>query len=71
MADIVDRVRTRRTARIPVGFEHEVVDQQLSTPFEEIGEPDRPAGSGQGVTLGDLHHRQLSSLRIERVAHTA
>src|SRR3712207_9520068 len=62
MADVVDQKRTAIAAFVPAGIEHEVIDDKLATPFEQI-EQTRPAVRAfEGVFLVDLDHRQLTPL---------
>ena len=64
-------VRTRRAgraARRVVRAEHEVVDEELRAPVEELGQRLRPLVRLERVLLLDRHPGQLSTLPRELVA---
>jgi len=66
IGDVVGERRAAR-ARILARPEHEVVDDQLPPPVEQIGEPDLAVESVELVVLLDRHHRQPPALGGERV----
>ena len=47
--------------------EHEVVDDQLPAPVEQVRETDLAVGSRELVVLFDKHHRQSPALSREGV----
>jgi hypothetical protein len=49
-------------------MEHEVVDDQLPAPFEDVDQADGASRAFEDVVLLDLHHRQLPAPAIEGVA---
>src|SRR5690606_41992592 len=53
-----------RAALIPVRSEHEMVDQQLAAPIEQIGKVFPPRRRIEHVILVDLHPRQGLPLSI-------
>src|SRR5690606_13837969 len=57
-----------RAALIPVRSEHEMVDQQLAAPIEQIGKAFPPRRRIEHVILVDLHPRQGLPLSINLVA---
>jgi hypothetical protein len=68
VADLVDEHRAAVAADVLVRPEHEVVEQQLPAPFEQIGQRDLACRAVEGVTLLDSHARQHAALSRERVA---
>ena len=69
--DAVDGVRARgarRAAGLVAGAEHEVVDEQLRAPLEELGERPRPLVGPEPVLLLDRDPRELSAQSRELVA---
>ena len=59
-----------RAAVLPLGVEHEVVDDQLRTAFEDAGERHLPVRAVEDVVLLDLDHRQIATFDVEGVAGT-
>jgi hypothetical protein len=53
---------------IPGGVEHEVVDDQLPAPVEQLQQAGRAAGGVEDVAGVELDHRQLPTARGECVA---
>ena len=66
--DLVGPRRAARAALLPVGAEHEVVDDQLPAALEQVGQPDLALRAGEAVVLGHLDHRQPAALGAQRVA---
>jgi hypothetical protein len=63
--DAVDRVgdrRVDRAARFVARAEHEVVDEELRSPLEELAERLSPLGGVKSVVLVHRHPGQLTSL---------
>ena len=54
-------------AVVPRRIEHEVVDDQLALPVEEVGQGHRALGALEGVVLLDGHHGQAAAVRVEGV----
>src|SRR5207302_7363801 len=52
----------------PVGPEHEVVDEQLAPPVEQVGERAAPVGGVELVGLVDAHPRQCPALPAQLIA---
>ena len=71
MADLVDEHRTAVAARILVRPEHEVVEEQLRPPLEQVEQRRLALRTVEGVVLVDPNHRQPATLGGERVACTA
>src|SRR5256886_11282550 len=67
VADLVDEHRTAVAAGVLVRAEHEVVEEQLAAPFEEIEQRGLALRPGEAVLLLDLHPRQPPALGGERV----
>ena len=59
--------RAARAAVVPARVEHEVLHDQLSAPFEEVGQRRLSLRSFEDVVLLDPHHRELSALGVEGV----
>src|SRR5438128_4684087 len=51
--------RARRTPRLVVGPEHEVVDEELRAPSEEVGQRGAPLVGLESILRVDPHPRQL------------
>src|SRR2546426_9035802 len=51
--------RAGRTPRLVVGTEHEVVDEELRAPSEEVCQRDAPLVGLESILLVDPHPRQL------------
>src|SRR3954454_9220649 len=69
--DAVEPVRDRRAGRAPrrvIGPEHEVVDEELRAPAEEVFQRGAPLVGVEPVLLVDPHPRQLLSLPRQLVA---
>ena len=60
--------RARRTAGLVLRPEHEVVDEQLRTALEEVGERRLSVVGVERVLLVDAHPRQVAPLSRELVA---
>src|SRR4029453_7048715 len=60
--------RAARAALLPVGPEHEVIDDELAPSAEQVGERRLPARALELVALLDLHPRQLAALTGELLA---
>src|SRR6476646_3176146 len=56
-------------AFLPIGAEHEMVDDQLAASFEEIGQCDLPVRTVENVLLVDFHPREGATLGGELIAH--
>src|SRR5262245_66680487 len=67
MPHLVEEHRAAFAARRLVGPEHEVVEQELAAPVEEVYEPRLPVRALEHVVLRDLHPRQAAALGRERV----
>src|SRR5437870_6204303 len=59
--------RADRTARRVLGSEHEVIDEELRTPIEEIRQRLRSVVGLEAILLVDRHPRQLSPLARQLV----
>src|SRR4029079_14977133 len=57
-----------RAALVPLGMEHEVVDDQLRPAVEQLAQRPPAARALELVGLGDLDHRELAALGVEPVA---
>jgi hypothetical protein len=66
--DAVHGERTALAAFVPARVEHEVVDDELASSLEQVGETDPAVGSLQGVQLVDLDHGQLAADGVHLVA---
>src|SRR5262245_63423069 len=67
MPHLVDEHRAAFAARSLVGSEHEVVEQELAAPVEEVDEARLPVRALEHVILADQHPRQAPALGCERV----
>ena len=65
---MVGHERAARATLLPIRSEHEVVDDQLAAPVEEVGERDLALGRVENVILLDLHPGQLAPLGAQLVA---
>ena len=69
--DVIDDHRATRTPRrrppIHAGRKHEVIDDQLAPPFEQVEQPDFAARPVENVVLFDPHHRQPAPFRVQRI----
>src|SRR3984893_673869 len=61
--------RAAGAGRLVVGTEHEVVDQQLRAPAQELLQRPRPLGGLEEILLVDPYPRQLAPLACELIAH--
>jgi hypothetical protein len=61
------KVRARWAGRVPVGAEHDVLDDQLAAATEQPGELSRSLRGLEDVLLLDPDHRESAPLGIERV----
>jgi hypothetical protein len=68
LRDLVGAGRATRTPLVPFGREHEVVDDELATPLEQIDEARLAIRTVEKVLLVDLHHRQPAALGVQRVS---
>src|SRR3954451_9991174 len=59
-----------RAAVLPLRIEHEVVDDQLTTPLEQVEEADGAVTPVERVVLLDLDHGEIAPLGVDPVAHT-
>jgi hypothetical protein len=71
--DVVCEEGARRTAGVPGGIEHEVVDDELAIGTEEVGQGDTrlfPGGieRSEGIRLGHFDDGQVAALGGEGVA---
>jgi hypothetical protein len=66
--EAVSNRRARRTSRRVLGAEHEVVDEQLRAPLEEVGERRAALVGLEPIVLLDAGPRQLLSSSRELVA---
>src|SRR5437762_12056007 len=53
---------------VPVGTEHEMINDQLTAPVEKIGQGFLAIRPFEYVILVDLHHREAPSGGAERIA---
>jgi hypothetical protein len=53
---------------VPLGVEHEVVDDELRAALEQVEQRPRAVGALELVGLCDLDHRELAALGVEPVA---
>jgi hypothetical protein len=65
--DAIGHRRTRRAAGLVGGTEHEVVDEQLGSPVEQLAERLLTVVRVEAVLLLHPHPRQLASLLGNRV----
>ena len=70
MADLVDEHRAADAAHVLVRSEHEVVEEQLPAPLEEIEQRRLAVRPVEDVVLVDPHPRKPAALGGERVART-
>src|SRR5262249_33620934 len=68
--DVVNQIRAARAAIVPGGIEHEMVDNQLAAPVEQVEQTRLAIWPFEGVFLLDLDHRQPASFSIELVPRT-
>src|SRR5205814_179236 len=68
VADLVDEHRAAVAARVLVRPEHEVVDEQLPAPLEEVEQARLAGGTVEDVGLVDPDHWQPAALGRERVS---
>jgi hypothetical protein len=66
--DEVGQERAARATLLPSGTEHEVVDQQLAAPAEQVGEALLAVRPVEDVLLLDLDPGQLTALRAQLIA---
>jgi hypothetical protein len=67
VGDLVGARRAARAAVVPARVEHEVPDDQLPAPLEQIDQARLAARSLEHVVLDDLDHRQLAPLGVQGV----
>jgi hypothetical protein len=67
--EVIDGVAAAWTAVVPGRVEHEVLDDELFPPFEQVQERYSTVWPIEGVRLVNPHHRQLLTLGAQRVAH--
>jgi hypothetical protein len=67
LPDPVDDERARWAAGVPLRLEHEVVDDELPTAIEDVGQGDLTVWTGDPVVHRHLAHRQLPPGRARRV----
>src|SRR5262249_30389231 len=70
MAEVVGEERAARAARLPARVEHEVVDDELLASLEQIEQPSQAAPALERKVLVDPHHREPTTLGIQRVPLT-
>jgi hypothetical protein len=70
VTDAVGQERAGFAALVPVRVEHEVVDQQLTTALEQVGQAGLAVRAAEDVFLVNLDHRQLAPLGVQRVSLT-
>jgi hypothetical protein len=68
VADIVDQAGTTVAALAAVHVVHEVVDDQLTAPGEQIGQTQLTLRPLKTVIGLNLDHRQLAALGVQRIA---
>src|SRR5918996_6493321 len=68
MADLVDEHRAAIAALVLVRPEHEVVEEQLPAPLEEVEQARRAVPAVEDVVLIDPDHRQTATLGGECVS---
>jgi len=68
--DIVHHARAVLAACVPVRVEHEVIHDQLTSPFEKITEGHGASRRIEYIVLVYLHHRQPAPGLAQRVALT-
>jgi hypothetical protein len=56
-------------ALLVVRTEHEVVDDELAAPVEQIEQTRRPSGAFEDVIRVDLDHGEFAASRTDRVLH--
>src|SRR5437868_10082665 len=66
--EVVGPERARLAAGLPVGAEHEVVDDELAAAVEQVGEARLAARAGELVVLGDLDPGQVAARGGEPLA---
>src|SRR3954453_14661266 len=59
-----------RAAVLPLRIEHEVVDDQLTTPLEQVEEADGAVRPVERVVVLDVDHGEIAPLGVDPVAHT-
>src|SRR5439155_20664317 len=64
---MIGHKRAALAALFPPGAEHEVIDDELTTPVEEVGERLLALGAVEHVILLDLEPRQLTPLPTELI----
>jgi hypothetical protein len=67
IAVLVNPARAARAAVVPGRVEHEVIDDQLAPPLEEVEQARLAVGALEDVVLFDLDHRQPPTLGVQRV----
>src|SRR5580765_8291981 len=67
VADLIDEHRAPAAANILVRTEHEVVEEQLRAPFEQVGQRDLAFRAFEGVLLLDPDSRKAAAPGRERV----
>ena len=68
LGELVGAGRAARAPFVPVGMEHEVVQDQLPPTIEEIGKADGTSGAVKPVGLVDLNHGQVATFGADLVA---
>jgi hypothetical protein len=68
LAELVHAGGAERAAVVPGRVEHEVLDDELARPAEEVEERRRAARPLEDVLLLDRHHRQAPPVGVELVA---
>src|SRR5258708_27329776 len=66
--EVVRQVRAAWAAVLPARIKHEMVDNQLTAPVEEVEQTHLTGWTLEVVLLVDLDHRQSAPFRIEPVS---
>src|SRR5262245_54184962 len=68
VADLIEDQRAAGATLVASGAEHEMIQDQLTAPFEQIGEARLARGALEFIRLLDPHARQTPALGRERIA---
>jgi hypothetical protein len=69
IGDLVDGGGAARAAVLPLGVEHEVLDDELAPALEDVGQPHLAVRADEAIVLFDPHHRHAAAVGVQGVLH--
>jgi hypothetical protein len=67
VGDLVDRRGAARAALVPLGVEHEVLDDELAPALEDVEQGHLAVLTGEDVVLVDAHHRHPAAIGVQGI----